>query len=84
MEKKIKAVVSKRALLQRINRDFARETPESKIEGTRRGTRNRRELGDFYLVNGEWVVECDVDLEQVGRKLGVLKAHEILAEGDEG
>jgi hypothetical protein len=82
MEFKSKSVVvSQCDLLARINRALLEDYENEKVllEATRPGTRNRRELGEYYLVNDDIIVECDVDAEHFARNLGVLKPFEWLA-----
>jgi hypothetical protein len=69
--KVVKLPVTTRALVQRLNRRLHDD------ELVLRKTRSRRawiDLGDFYLVN--WringVVRYRVDLEELGREVGVL------------
>jgi hypothetical protein len=79
MAAKVKVPVSKRALAQRISR--ALEKQGEKLMATR-GEGARMELGDFYVidVSRNFVTAKDVDLESLGRELGVLKPYEALAE----
>jgi len=71
--------VTKRAILQRINRAMAPD-----FQGVRavRGDRWRQELGDYYALDfsRNFIIEKHVDLEELGRRLGVLKAWERVAE----
>jgi len=71
--------VTMRALVQRINRQLAKD--EEVLKGTR-GARARQDLGDFYRLdwNHNRVLETDVDPEGLGRKLGVLRPYERLVE----
>jgi hypothetical protein len=77
----VKVPVTKRALLQRVNRKLAAEGRRVKAA---RGPSAVAEVGAFYLMNGrpghEYVFERDVDLEAMARKLGVLGAWEELSE----
>jgi hypothetical protein len=63
--------VSRRALLMRLNRAIApREV---------RLTRGRAlARGEFYVQDGEEVIEFGASLEAYGRKLGVLHAFEVV------
>ena len=67
--------VSTRALVQRINRKLKAE--ESVLKASR-GARAQQDLGDYYLL--DWRTNAvhakDVDPEDLGRELGVLKAWE--------
>jgi len=79
MSKVSKVLVSKRALVQRINRKLAAD--DECLKKTR-GGRMQQEFGDFYLldtrING--VIGKDVDPEELGRKLGVLHPGEGVEE----
>lgn len=72
--------VTKRALLQRINRRLRKE--DEMVRATRGDGRARQELGDYYRINfnRNLLLEKQVDLEEVGRELGVLAAYERLEE----
>ncbi len=74
---KQKVPVSRRALVQRINRALA---GEEECLRTARGGRARQDLGDFYVVNynRNFVVRKDVDPEDLARELKVLADHEAL------
>jgi hypothetical protein len=74
-----KAPVTKRALVQRINRKLSADDEMVKAA---RGARAQQDLGDFYTVNvsRNYIVAKDVALEDLGRKLGVLKPYEALVE----
>jgi hypothetical protein len=74
--------VTESALIQRINRKLA---PEQVLK-VARGSRALQDLGQFYVldVSGNFVVDKDVDVTALGRKLGVLRPFEKLAEKDDG
>ena len=76
-----KVAVSKRALIQRINRKLASEQWPKSLKSTR-GGRAKTNLGDFYVVDlhRNLVVDAFVDPEKYGRKLGVLAPYERVAE----
>ena len=69
--------VTRRALLQRINR---RLKDEGEVVYAARGTQARRDLGDYYRLDlsRNAVIEKDVNPEALGRKLGVLQQYEYL------
>ena len=71
--------VSKRALLQRINRALAKEEEMVK---TLRGDRWLHDLGRYYRLdlNRNVIMEKHVDLEETGRQLGVLAKYERVEE----
>ena len=80
----MKAKVSRRALLQRINRKLLAEAEGDAARAdqvrTSRGDKARQELGAFYRVDvgRNSIAEKDVDLEELGRELKVLAAWERL------
>ena len=78
--KKTKAqrvAVGGRALLARINRKLA---PEDKAVRTSRSDRMRSDVGEYYLLLTRMnaIGGHDIDIEDFGRKLGVLKPWEEL------
>jgi hypothetical protein len=76
--KPIKSPVTKRALVQRINRKLAAKG--EKLIATR-GEIAQSELGDFYRVNAHGAITSKNDEpEKLGRELGVLKPYEVLTE----
>jgi len=74
-----KVLVSRRALIQRINRRL--DARQEKLCVTR-GQRMRMDVGDYYVVdyNRNFVVASHVDLEEWGRELDALKGYEVVAE----
>ena len=72
-------VVSERALYQRINRALAKDGERLR---KLRGERWRSDLGDYYTIDvqGNYIIATYVDLEGWGREMGVLKAHESVAD----
>lgn len=73
--------VSKRALIQRINRALKKDDEALK---TARGSQTSSTVGDFFIISldprmGRSVLHQDVDIERLGRKLGVLKPFEQLS-----
>jgi len=86
LQKRNRALVSKRALVQRINRALAHQDQQLRAtRGTRSGegfTSDQVELGYYYTVDFRLncVVEKHVDLEELGRELKVLAAWEKLEE----
>jgi hypothetical protein len=68
--------VSRRGLIQRINRALAKQ--DEQLKTTRGDGRARQELGDYYLLDFELnaVTEKNVDPEALARELGVLKPYE--------
>ena len=69
--------VSSRALIQRINRKLRSDDELLKKARPRSGW---NELGDYYVVNFRmnWIAAKDVDIEELGRELGVLQPQERL------
>ena len=78
MASKTGVPVTARALIQRINRALA---DNGEILKAPRGAQALQELGDYYILDTKrnCVTRKDVDIEAVGRTLGVLKAYEALA-----
>jgi hypothetical protein len=81
--KKQTVPVSERALVQRIGRALAKDGEQLRkvrAEGA------RLELGDYYTLNvsRNFVVQKDVDIEELGRQLQVLRPYESLAKNSEG
>jgi hypothetical protein len=74
--------VSVRALVQRINRKLAQAGQALR---TTRGNRWRSNLGHYYVLNLElnYIARTRVDLEALGRELGVLSPWESVVR-DEG
>ena len=75
--KKQTVPVTERALLQRVNRALPNEGKQLQKA---RGITARLELGDYYTVNVQrnFVVQKDVDLEELGRRLNALRPYESL------
>ena len=71
----MKVSVTMRSVIQRINR---RLKPDREQLKTTRGERLRMEVGDYYVINyaKNFIAYKDVDPEQLGRELGVLKEWE--------
>jgi hypothetical protein len=73
--------VSKRALIQRINRQLVSEERQLKAA---RGARAKQDLGDYYVLNTRsnsvMYQYKDVDLEKLGREVGALREFETLAD----
>lgn len=65
-----------RALLQRINRKLAREQRRLKVS---RGREELRHFGQYYVLDGYGVERGRVNVENLGRELGVLKPWQHLA-----
>ena len=74
-----KAPVSRRAVVQRVNRALSKEDQTLKAS---RGLRAMSDLGSYYIVSlsRNAILRKDVDVEKVGRQLGVLKPYERLAD----
>ena len=73
-------IVSRKALIQRINRRLARE---GKALRSFRSRQDRMEYGEFYTVIAETslFLGSHADLEELGRDLGVLREGEVLDKG---
>jgi hypothetical protein len=72
-----KAKVSRRALIQRINRALRHESLMLRVT---RGQMARLELGDYYTVNFLFnsINGSHHDLEELGREVGALRKYEML------
>ncbi len=73
--KPTKMPVSERAIIQRINRKLKPDLEAVKVA---RSERMRLDVGQFYVIDYRMnaIIHHDVDLEQWGRDLGVLKPWE--------
>jgi hypothetical protein len=76
MAKVEKAPVTRRALVQRLNRSLA---GRGQVLRTAVGA-STKALGQYYVVERSRVIERNVDLRTLGRRLGVLHTFEALAE----
>lgn len=79
----VKVPVSERALFARISRKLATEDEIlKKTRPSRHGglTHAQLDLGDYYTIATRLNVVCrkDVDLEDLGREIGVLADWEVL------
>lgn len=68
--------VSERALVARINRALAKQY--KKLRRCRMGTQAFNNLGAYYLLDGNTVIDTHVNIEALGRKLNVLGDGETL------
>ena len=77
--KREKVPVTMRALVARINRKLVADDEVLKIS---RGMRTKLDCGEYWILNfnRNWVARKDVDPEELGRKLGVLKPWEEVQE----
>jgi len=71
--------VTRRALLQRINRKLKKV---SEVLRATRGENARADFGDYFILDLDRnaVLHKAVDLEKLGRKKGVLKKFERLVD----
>jgi len=71
------ATISRRALLQRINRALA---SDNQVLKATRGEFDRPDLGDYYIVDlgSRRVSRKKLDPVKLGRELGVLRDYEQL------
>lgn len=69
--------ISRRALLQRINRALAGDSQVLKVT---HGEFDRAEFGDYYIVDlgRHAVTKKKIDPIKLGRELGVIREHEHL------
>ena len=77
MAKRGKVPVSTRAIIQRINRKLAKDGDKLRKN---RSQRWWPEMGDYYIVDEERnaFIRGHVDLEDLGRELGVLEDWETV------
>ena len=75
-------IISTRALERRINRKLSRLPWPEKLERSRPDSRLRQNVGEYFTVDvyRNAIVLTDVDLESIGRELGVLAGHEVIGE----
>ncbi|QHE86509.1 hypothetical protein [Hydrogenophaga sp. BPS33] len=68
--------ISERALTRRISRALSREDA-SRLCRTRAGSRAELDLGEWYVLSARNIAtSTHVDLQDLGRELGVLQSHE--------
>ena len=80
MGNKLKFPVALRALIARINRKLAHQ--DEMVRVCRPNSHGWDTTGDFYRVDlrTNSIIDTYVDIEKLGRELGVLKGFEIVAE----
>jgi len=80
----MKAKVSERALIARINRRLAKEN--EKLIVCEETSPSFTDLGRYYVVdlNQNIIGSSNLDLEQVGRDTESLKGYEVLEDADQG
>jgi hypothetical protein len=69
-----KIVLTRAALIARINRRLAKDNERLKV-----ARRDQKAVGYYFTVNEEGVTRRDVDLEALAKKLDVIKGWEELA-----
>ena len=76
--KKSKVPISERAIVARINRTLAKQ--DEALRRCRQDSRSFSSLGSYYTIdlNRNCITGKDLDIEAVGRELGVLKEWEEL------
>jgi len=74
-----KISISMRALIQRINRVLAKDNEVLKKS---RSSRTSLSVGEYFVLDimKNFISRTQVDPEQLGRKLGVLKLYEEVGE----
>jgi hypothetical protein len=76
----MKAQITERALIQRINRRLAKDGEKLKKS---RGEKVLLDLGDYFIVNfnlNQIVAHHITDIIELGRELEVLKPYEVIKE----
>jgi hypothetical protein len=84
-KKQTKMPVQERTLLARINRHLAHDN--ERVHVTREGGRAATDLGRFYVIRygrggdepSTNIIDHHVDIEEMGRELGLLRPYEVLA-----
>jgi hypothetical protein len=73
-----KVMITERALVQRINRALAKE--DEVVKKSRADSRMEMQYGTYYSVNQRTnnIANGNIDIESMGRELGVLKEYEAL------
>jgi hypothetical protein len=74
-----KVSVTQRALIARINRALAKQ--DELLKTCREDGPSFHQLGRYYIVdiNRNMLLHSDIDLEELGRELGVFRGYEALA-----
>ncbi len=77
-------VITEDALYKRINRKLKKDTWAQALKRAR-GERARHDLGDYYTldISRNIVTDTRVNLEDLGKELGVLSPHETVRWKDE-
>ena len=71
--------ITEKALVQRLNRALAKS--ETILRKSRPGTRMEIDYGNYYSVSFRNNINgAHIDIEDLGRELGVMRPHETLAE----
>lgn len=80
MAQRRRVPVSRRALVQRINRKL-RPQGET-LKATRPGTRAEQDMGGFYVIDDSTrsLAVSNIDLEAFGREIDALAPHEELVD----
>jgi hypothetical protein len=78
MTKGGKVPVSERALFSRINRALAKQGES--LRRCREDSRSFSDLGAYYIIDirGNYVTAKFLELDKLGRKMGVLEPYEAL------
>lgn len=74
-----KVPISVRALVKRLNRRLGEDGEQ--LRRARAGTRQAESVGAYYRTSNARVVDRDVDLIALGRRLGVLRDFEVVDQG---
>jgi hypothetical protein len=80
--KRTKAKVTERALVQRINRVLAQQGHAGRALKKTRGLQARIDLGVWWVLDHDrnFVIQKFVNIEELGRKLGVLEEWEEVSD----
>jgi len=76
----MKVKLSQRAVIQRINRKLAKQ--DQKLNTSRMKSAGIHDMGRYYIVDTyrNAVVDSQINLETMGRKLGAIAEYEEIGE----
>lgn len=75
---KMKAPITMAAIRQRLRRKLLKQGDHGQVLKVNRSYPNSNGLGEFYLVDidGNHVLDADVDVVALAKRMGVLKPYE--------
>jgi hypothetical protein len=72
---KVKAPIAPEAVVKRLNRRLETNGQSLKVA---RGLSLVEQVGDYFLVEGDSIRRCNVDLEKLAREKGALREYEVV------